>query len=109
MNELLNDKLKSRYHTIVGKLLFLAKWTWSDILTAVSVLWSRINDPSDKDLDHAYRIIRYLSSTIGYGLCFHGNLKINHLTAYCDAEFGIDDKYCSRTGIIIMSCGAPML
>ena len=36
-------------------------------------------------------------------------MKINHLTVYCDAAFGIDDKYCSRTGIIIMSCGAPVL
>ena len=53
-SRLINDKLKSRYHTIVTKLLYLAKRTRPELLTAVSALCSPVNDPSDKDLDYAY-------------------------------------------------------
>ena len=29
--------------------------------------------------------------------------------AYCDAAFGSDGNYASRTGVLIMCCGAPVL
>ena len=74
-DELLTDFLKSKFHTIEAKLLYLAKRVRPNILTAVSVLCSRVNAPSSCDYEYLLRIVRFLSSTIGYGLCFNGNMR----------------------------------
>ena len=49
------------------------------------------------------RIVRYISLTVGYGLYFYGNMKVNHLFAYCDVAFA------NRTGLLVMCCGAPLM
>ena len=75
----------------------------------MSVLCSHVNDPSTNDYDHAMRNVSYLSSTLDYGLCFNGYTHINRLVVYCETAVDIDDNYCSRTGIVILSCGALIL
>ena len=61
-------------------------------------MYFAVEYPFDDDYNHVNRIIRYLTSTIGYGLCFYGNMRANHIFAYCDAAFGVDENYASCTG-----------
>ena len=68
-----------------------------------------MNYRSTDDYDCVMRIIRYLSCTIGYGLCFYGTMRINHLFCYSDAAFGSDNNYASCTGVLVMYSGAPIL
>ena len=53
----------SRFHTIAAKLLYLAKRTRGDILTPVSVMCSRVKEPSKNDLIKLLKIVRYISGT----------------------------------------------
>ena len=49
------------FHTIVAKLLYLAKRTRPDILTVISVLCGRVSEPTVKDYDRLMRVIKYIA------------------------------------------------
>ena len=99
----------SRFHTIAAKLLYLAKRTRGDILTPVSVICSRVEEPSQNDLVKLLKIIKYILGTIGYGLKFEKKSPTGSLSLYYDVSFETDIKFKSRTGIIVMYGDAPVV
>lgn len=98
---------KIPYQEAVGSLLYLAQGTRPDIAFAVNDV-SRFN--SNYSLAHwkaVKRILRYLSGTINYKLCFSIQ-DANQMVAYSDADWASDiDKRRSCTGyVFIISSGA---
>jgi hypothetical protein len=57
----LDEEKKKLFHSDVAKLLYLAKRTRSQILTAVSHLSGRVNKPTDVDQRKLDRVFAYLS------------------------------------------------
>jgi hypothetical protein len=59
----LDDEGKQRFHTIMAKLLYLAKRARPDILTATSFICTRVKQPTKTDQKKMLQIIGYLSAT----------------------------------------------
>ena len=52
---------KEKFHSVVAKLLYIAKRVRPDILTAVSFLSTRIQAPTDEDWVKLLRVLKYLN------------------------------------------------
>ena len=74
---LLSAKESKYYYTVVARLLYLAKRTRPDILTAISILCGRVLNATEYDLQLAIKVVKYLNGTRGYGLNFDDKQSID--------------------------------
>jgi hypothetical protein len=104
---LLGDEEKKAFHSDVAKLLYLAKRTRGQILTAVSHLSGRVNAPTDDDQNKLDRVFAYLNTTADevMHLKFGGSVVPE---VYIDASYGVHADGSSRTGMVIMMAGAAI-
>ncbi|XP_020272258.1 uncharacterized protein LOC109847441 [Asparagus officinalis] len=87
------------YRKLVGSLIYLTL-TRLDISYAVSVMSRYMQNPKKHHLKAVRRILRYVKSTIDYGLLYKkgGDYK---LVGYCDADYARDhDTRRSTTGYL---------
>jgi hypothetical protein len=98
-SELLEKERKEKFHSLVAKLLYMAKRARPDILAAVSFLTTRCQVSTEQDWNKLLRIA-YLFGTreLALSLAADNQFKIN---TYIDASFAchIDGK--SHTGEVI--------
>jgi hypothetical protein len=107
-NELYNKKKSSklsiedseRFHSVVAKLLYIAKRARPDILTAVSFLTTRVQSPTAEDLHKLIRVLKYLNGTIGKSMRLTST-DLSTVHAYIDASFGIYTDYIGVTGAVV--------
>ena len=85
------------FHTRTAKLLYMAKRARPDILTAVSFLCTRVQQPTEQDITKLDRVLRYVNSTrdIWLSLSASSNLDIE---AYIDASYGVHPDGKGHTG-----------
>jgi hypothetical protein len=97
----LDKKGAEAYHSEVARLLYLAKHTRLDILTAVSYLASRVASPTTRDWQKLMRVLGYLKHT--------KELKVK-FSAECDAPLTacVHETGHSRTGVLLMLGGAAI-
>tara|TARA_B100002003_G_C14152859_1_gene554651 strand:- start:307 stop:5016 length:4710 start_codon:yes stop_codon:yes gene_type:complete len=100
----LTEDNRKIFHTIVAKLLYLAKKLRPDILTAISYLASKVNQPTVNDNNKLTKVVKYVNNTINYKSIYKYNTPIG-ITAYVDASFGCHSDGKSRSGIAVMLCG----
>lgn len=98
---------KKRFHSVVAKLLYLAKRTRPDILLTVSDLASRVTVANQDDMGKLNRMLRYLNGHKQMSLHFRGDGDMT-LRAYIDASFAIHSNGTSRTGMVIEFGGATI-
>ena len=103
-SKLLDEDNKGYFHSMVARLLYLAKRTRLEILTSVSWLSSRVQSPTEEDLKKLNHTLGYLSKyrdsvVKGGNFCFR---------AFIDASFGVHHDRSSRTGVIAMLAGAAI-
>ncbi len=60
---LLNADAQKQFHTIVAKLLYLAKHAHPDILMVTSFLCTRVKSPTKSDQKKLLRVLGYLETT----------------------------------------------
>ena len=101
------DRAKT-YHTGAAKLLFLAKRSRPDILTAVSVCCGHVNAPREQDWSRLDRVMRYLFGHPGMSLKFKRVDSLD-VQCFCDASFACHGEYRSRTGVVIMINGGVVV
>ena len=101
---LLGIKEAKWFHTVVARLLYLAKRTRVDILLAVAFLTTRVKAPTDDDQGKLMRVLKYLYSTKSQVLVLAptGELKVE---GYIDAAFGCHEDGKSHTGVVITLAG----
>ena len=87
----LDPKRRNYFQQIIGSLLYLALGTRPDIAFAVIKLSQQAANPSDKHVEDALRIVRYLSSTQEYYLEYNGASN-SGLLAYCDSDWASDSS-----------------
>lgn len=87
----------ARLRKIVGLLQFLTN-TRIDILTELNRVAKTMNDPTFEDVQAAERIVRYINSTLDYGITFSGTST--QLFAWADASFESERGGFSRSSIV---------
>lgn len=101
-SELLNEKEKKTYLSLLMKLAYLAKRTRPDILFTVSYLATKSSCPTGYDMQGLIRVLSYLASTKDQKLTLQPSSLLIHV--YVDASFAIHADAKSHTGVI-MSMG----
>jgi hypothetical protein len=103
---LLNDK-KEEFHSIVAKLLYLAKRVRPDILVSTIFLTTRVTNPTEDDWFKLERVLKYLNGTKEIGMILSAN-DIIQIFAYVDAAFGCHADYKGHTGGFISLGNGPV-
>ncbi|KAK6142115.1 hypothetical protein DH2020_006983 [Rehmannia glutinosa] len=89
------------YRQLVGSLIYLTL-TRPDISFSVGVMSRYMQNPKKTHLEAVRRILRYMKSTLDYGILYKrgGDCKV---IGYCDADYGGDhDTRRSTTGYVFM-------
>ena len=95
------------FHSIVYKMLYLAKRTRPDILLAVQFLSTRVTCATEKDMIKKNRVLQYLNDTSHLGLLLSANSPAE-VIAYIDASYGVHSDRRGHTGSAI-SIGAGII
>jgi hypothetical protein len=96
----LDKENKDYYHSLTAKFLYLGKRVRPDLLTAISFLARRVNEPTEQDLRKLFRVVRYLRSTREKGIVLEAN-KALAVYAWVDASYGVHADFKSHTGCVI--------
>ncbi|KAK1368489.1 hypothetical protein POM88_034581 [Heracleum sosnowskyi] len=98
----------SSYRQLVGRLIYLTI-TRPDISYPVHVLSQFLASPRQCHMDAAYKVVRYLKSTVGQGILLSSTNPFT-LTAYCDDDWGACpetrkslSRYCVTFGSSLIS------
>ena len=96
------------FHTVVAKLLYLAKRVRLDVLLAVAFLSTRVKCPTEEDKNKLDRVLKYLNGTKGQVLVLSPN-DSKWLEGYIDASFGCHFDGKSHTGLVIKLYGCTIM
>jgi hypothetical protein len=89
------------FHTVMAKLLYLAKRARPDILMVISFLCTRVTQPTVEDLKKLMNLLGYLHATRDKVLIIVKQ-QHHHIELYVDATYGLHEKGESHTGVIIL-------
>ena len=94
------------FKQIVGSLMYLTS-TRPDIMYAVSMISPYMEHPTEKDLNAARRILRYVRGTFSLGV-FYKKGDDPKMVGYTDSDYAgdIDDRQSTEGSIFMMSEGA---
>ena len=109
-SELLDGGELDAFHTVVAKVLFIAKRVRPDLLAPVSFLSGRVQAPTRSDQAKLERLISYLHHTKDAGI----ELDVNggrrpEVTAWVDSSFGTHENGAGQTGYVVSLGGGPIL
>jgi hypothetical protein len=96
-----------RFHSLVAKLLYLAKRTRPDLLVVVSFLTTRVLCANELDLSKLKRAIRYIRATANLGITLDAT-KFVGVMGYIDASYGIHKDCRGHTGVVIVLGRGPI-
>ena len=91
---------RDRFHSLVAKLLYLAKRVRPDLLVSVSFLATRVQCATERDEVKLTRTLKYLNATAHLGLTLEVGESISVL-GYIDASYGVHVDAKSHTGAAI--------
>jgi len=94
------------YAELVGSILYLSTTTRPDVAYASGLLERYMSNPEEQHWTAAKGVIRYLSGTVNYGLCYGGS---EALAGAVDANFGgCPETRRSTTGWVFTWNGAAI-
>ena len=96
---LCSDK-RERFHSMVAKLLYLAKRVRPDLLVSVSFLATRVLHATERDELKLTRTLKYLQATAQLGLTLEVSDKIS-VFGYVDASYGVHADCKSHSGAAV--------
>ena len=107
---LLGGGEREAFHTVVAKLLFVAKRVRPDLLAPVSFLSGRVREPTESDQAKLGRLIAYVHHTrsAGIELDVRGGRR-PVVTAWVDSSFGTHENGAGQTGYVLSLGGGPIL
>ena len=91
---------KKTFHTIVAKLLYLAKHGRPDILLPVCFLTTRVSTPTEEDEKKLHRVLRHLQGTRDIFLRISADEPLT-VQAFVDASYAVHPDMRSHTGSFI--------
>ena len=93
---------QAHFHTMVAKLLYLAKRARPDCLTAVAFLATRVTRCDQDDLQKLARLIKYVRATREHGLVMRIGPEGIVVRVLIDAAYGVHMDGKSHTGSCVM-------
>jgi hypothetical protein len=99
---------KQLFHTMVAKLLYLAKRARPDIIAVVSFLCTRVKEPTLEDVEKLEYLLGYLCRTRKFLMVLRPNQPLK-VEAYVDASFASHMDGKSHSGVIILVGGVGVL
>lgn len=100
----LDTQGQKTFHTIMAKLLYLAKQARPDILTATSFLCTRVKQPTKNDQKKLLRVLGYLEATKHYKYTI-APMKPFGIITYIDAAFATHEDSMSHSEVAIFVAG----
>ena len=100
-SDMLEDDERESFHTIVAKLLYLAKRARPDILLAITFLCTRVQSPTKEDLKKLRRVVKYLNATKELSMRINRDGDTSHVNVFVDASFAVHKNMRSHTGAIV--------
>ena len=97
-----------KFHTVVAKLLYLAKRARVDILLAIAFLCTRVKAPTADDQHKLERVLKYLKSTAGAVLVLAPG-RVLLVEGYIDASFACHADGKGHTGLVVTVGGCTVL
>jgi hypothetical protein len=88
------------FRSAVAKLLYESKRASPDLLTAVSILSTRVTCPTEQDAKKLNRVMRYKNTSMNKGIILTVNDDMTPI-ADVDASFGVHPDRKSHSGIYI--------
>jgi hypothetical protein len=104
------DDKRQEYQALIGTLLYIARFTRPDVLTAVARLCRFASAPTEDHVKSAQRVLAYLNHTKLDSLIIGGDPENLNLHAFVDADWAgdiIDRK--STTGYILYLGNSPII
>ena len=103
-----SEEERVKFHSMVAKLLYLAKRTKPECLTAVSFLATRVTRCTADDIGKLTRLVRYIRRTKDRGVVLIPGLLGIQVRVFVDAAFGVHADCRSHTGscVVIGDTGA---
>ena len=95
------------YQQIIGGCIFVNNVARPDISFAMNILTRHMANPSQKHLDVALDLVRYLSSTVDLGIVYSRNGNRRPIL-YCDADKGTQEHHHPTTGHILFLANGPV-
>jgi Reverse transcriptase (RNA-dependent DNA polymerase) len=105
--EKLGDSQRERFHSIMAKVLYLAKRVRPDLLVAVAFLVRRVQCPDFTDWAKMSRLIKYIRGTRTLAIRLLAEQQIS-VSAYIDASYGVHYDLKSHTGAYITLGRGPV-
>lgn len=97
---------KEHFHSMVAKLLYLAKRVRPDILTAISFLATRVKEPTEQDRFKLERVCKYIRCTKDECIILKAHEEV---VAYVDASHAVHSKDGrSHTGVYVTLGAGPV-
>lgn len=97
-SKLLNDKECEAVHIFVRKGIFIRKHLRPDIQPPISILSSRVRNPTVPELEKPVRLCKYLNSTIYLHLVLSiDEMKVIKL--YIDTSYAIHEDFRYNSGL----------
>jgi len=97
---------KTQYLSLTMSLMYLARFTRSDILMPVTYLATRSANPTTEDFSKLMRIVRYLAGSPNIGLHFTATNMLPRI--YADASHGLHHDGRGQGGVVITLGSAPI-
>ena len=94
------DMEREKFHSMVQRLLYIAKRARPDILTAVSFLTTRVSCPTQEDNNKLMRVLRYLNGTKDLALHLSGSDGMV-ISAFIDSSFAVHLDGKGHSGSVI--------
>jgi Reverse transcriptase (RNA-dependent DNA polymerase) len=103
-----SEEVRTWFHCIVAKLLYLAKRVRPECLTAVSYLATRVTKCDADDVEKLVRLVKYIRGTSELGLVLRPGVAGITVRLFVDASYGVHMDGRSHTGscIVIGDVGA---
>lgn len=95
----LGSKEQKKFHSMVARVLYLAKRARPDLLTTIAFLATRVKRPTEQDFDKLNRMIKYLRGTASLGIEL--SMEPGKLEAYVDASHCVHPDGKSQSGILL--------
>jgi hypothetical protein len=104
---LLEETKRKQFHTLVARMLFIAKRARPDILLPVAYLATKVQRATELHMEKLHRVLSYLRGNRGLHLSVDNDID-GPLVAYTDASHSAHDGALSHTGAIIYVHGLPV-
>ena len=93
----LNKERSDIFHSVVMKLLYVAKRARGDLLPTISFLSTRVSKSNEKDWEKLERLCHYLNDTIDDPFVI-GADNMHTMYSWVDASYAVHDDMKSHTG-----------